>query len=206
MQFLLKHSFKLAIGSLVVLMGIYLYLTYGGSESKPKLPNMQAAPEFTLQDAINGGDVKFSDSNGKVRLIYFYWANCPDVCPPTTQLMSQVQDKLIADKKFGSDVELMSITFDPVRDTPEVIKKYSEKFHADYSGWKFLRGDEKYTAELIPKFKGMMLFKDEKTNEFSHLDLLILVDRDGNVRKYIDGAHEETMSADSIMNDIESVM
>jgi len=208
MQFLLKHSFKLAISALVVLMGIYLYLTYGGSSGgSPKLPVKYAAPDFTMSDAISGEDVKFADSNGKVRLVYFYWANCPDVCPPTTQLMSQVQDKLQADGKFGSDVEFYSITFDPVRDTPEAIKKYADKFHADYNGWKFLRGEEKATAELVTKFKDLIVFKDPTTNEFSHLDLIVLVDRDGNVRKYIEGNHDGTpTTADTIMKDIRSVL
>ncbi|MWC29534.1 SCO family protein [Paenibacillus sp. MMS18-CY102] len=206
MQFLLKHSFKFAVGALVVLMGIYLYLTYGGSSSDtPKLPVQQAAPDFTMADAISGDQVKFSDASDKVRLIYFYWANCPDVCPPTTQLMSEVQEQLKADGKFGTDVELFSVTFDPVRDTPDAIKKYAGKFDADFSGWKFLRGEEESTAKLIKDF-GLTVIKDPKTGEFTHYDSLILVDRDGNVRKYIDGSHNETMSADQIMKYVKAVL
>nr|WP_246427441.1 SCO family protein [Paenibacillus phyllosphaerae] len=159
----------------------------------------EPAPEFTLSD-LDGNPVKLSDSNGKARVVYFYYANCPDVCPPTTFLMSELQNELKADGTFGKDVEFISITFDPVRDTPDAIRSFIDKIpnEIDQTGWKFLRGDdEQATAKLMTDF-GMMVVKDPETGLYSHSDLITFIDRDGNIRKYVRGSMDELVSADKL--------
>jgi protein SCO1/2 len=203
MSFARKHAFKIAVLALCAAMGIYLYLS-STKEAAPNLDQNYKAPSFELTD-LDGNKVSLENTNGKVRVIYFFYANCPDVCPPTTFLMSQAQNELKKQGTFGKDVEFLSITFDPVRDTPEAMKKFASKFDIDSSGWKFLREDsEEQTKELMKGF-GLGLIKDNN-GYFTHADAITFVDRQGSVRKAMIGAKDETQNADNIVKVVNALV
>ena len=73
----------------------------------------------------------------KVVVINFIYTHCPDTCPLETAQLVQVQ-KIMGDR-VGKDVFFYSISIDPERDTPEVLKEYRERFKAR---WTFLTGDK----------------------------------------------------------------
>ncbi|MBG9795826.1 electron transporter SenC [Paenibacillus dendritiformis] len=193
-----KYSFQIFLGALVAVFAIVVAILYWPRE--PDIPMTdKKAPDFSMQN-VDGSTVTLADTNGKVRLFYFYFTNCPDVCPPTTYRLSEVQ-KLLQDKgMFGTEASIVSISFDPERDTLEEIKKWSEKYNADYSGWYFLRGKEEDVAKMMPEF-GSSVFKDEDGN-FTHLNVITLVDRDGNIRKYYNANDLETASPENIAKDV----
>lgn len=193
-----KYSFQIFLGALVAVFAIVVAILYWPRE--PDIPMLdKKAPDFSMQN-VDGSTVTLADTNGKVRLFYFYFTNCPDVCPPTTYRLSEVQ-KLLQDKgMFGTDASIVSISFDPERDTLEEIKKWSEKYNADYSGWYFLRGKEEDVAKMMPEF-GSSVFKDEDGN-FTHLNVITLVDQDGNIRKYYNANDLETASPENIAKDV----
>lgn len=160
-----------------VLAGYLLWDTY----AKPKLPVIRPVADFSLEN-VDGKTVTLEDTNGKVRLFYFYFATCPDVCPITTFRLSQVQDILKEKDLFGKDASIVSITFDPERDTLENVKAFGDKFKADYSGWYFLRGDQQKTIDLAMDSFKILINQDEDGN-FVHMDLIGLVDREGRLRE-----------------------
>ncbi|OBR64392.1 hypothetical protein A7K91_12895 [Paenibacillus oryzae] len=190
MSFLKRHGFKIAVLSLCAAMGVYLLFTYVIKPAEP-LPMLGAAPAFEMQD-IKGNVVSLDSTAGKVRLVYFYFANCPDVCPPTTFLLSGVQDKLQEQGKLPSKVEMISITFDPERDTPEVIENFAKRLDVDFDGWHFLRGEEQATTELADAFN-IGVKKLEKENTFIHSNLIVLVDQNGEIREWISGTDDQTV-------------
>ncbi|MFD0715241.1 SCO family protein [Paenibacillus sp. GCM10027626] len=192
MAFLRKHAFKIAVLALCAAMGIYLYWS-NLEKTTVDLSMKQAVADFELTD-LDNNPVKFSDSNGKVRVIYFYFANCPDICPPTTFLMSQLQEELKKDGSFGKDVEFISITFDPERDTPEAIRKFIEKIPGDIdqSGWKFLRGTDYKQTEQLMKDNFNLGLRNNEDGTFLHSDIITFVDREGNIRKQMTGSIQET--------------
>ncbi|WP_020616084.1 SCO family protein [Paenibacillus daejeonensis] len=199
MNVLKRHGFKIAILALCALMAGYLYWS---TAEESKLPALSAAPDYELTD-LDGNTVTLEDTNGKVRLYYFYFSYCPDVCPPTTAQLIQVQNEMIDQGHYGDDFMINSITIDPERDTPERIREFAEKFGAiDFSGWDFLRGDEAYTAELAKSY-GVSVFKDPN-GDFTHTNFFILVDREGQVRKYIRA--DEQLTVESIIEDVEKVL
>jgi protein SCO1/2 len=193
--FLRKHAFKLAVLALCAAMGIYLL--WSGKQGE-QLDVIKAAPDFKLTN-LDGGNVTLADTDGKVRLFYFFFTNCPDACPTTTALMTSVQKALKEQGQYGKDVTFNWITIDPERDSPEAIKAYSERFDVDLSGWRFLRGDPKETVDLASSF-GLMVQNQGGPEYLAHQDKLILVDRKGQVRKYISGSGLET--AEQILKDI----
>lgn len=178
-SFVQRYAFPLLVLALCLGMGAYLLWS---QTKKPELPVLGQGAEFSYAD-MNGDTVTLSGTNGKVRLLYFFFANCPDVCPPTTFLMSQVQDELKEDGVFGDEVQFLSVTIDPERDTPEVLKEYAGRFDADPAGWKFLRGDQKATDELATKY--MTDVGEDKDGNFYHMNLIILLDQDGQIRDLI---------------------
>ncbi|GAA0136541.1 hypothetical protein YSY43_33820 [Paenibacillus sp. YSY-4.3] len=161
----------------VVLAGYLLW----SSLAKPKLPVIGTVAPFSLEN-LDGNNVALEDTNGKVRLFYFFFSNCPDVCPVTTLRLSQVQDELKEKGLFGKDATIVSVTFDPERDTRERLKEFGDKFMADYSGWYFLRGEQQQVIDLaMNSFK--ILVNQDKDGNFVHMDLIGLVDRKGNIRE-----------------------
>ena len=203
MAFLKKHSFKIAVLALCAVMGVYLLMTYVFKPQEP-LPVLKAAPAFEMT-SIEGEQVSLESTSGKARIVYFYFANCPDVCPPTTYLLSQVQEQLIKEDLLGSKVEMISITFDPERDTPDAIKAFAERTFVQLGkGWHFLRGDEEETLEIAREF-GVGVTKDKELNTFYHMNTITLVDQEGQIRDWINGSDEE-LTAEQIVAQLKRLL
>lgn len=90
------------------------------------------APAFTLTDQ-NGEQVSLEDLRGKWLVVDWIYTNCMTVCPALTATMKILENSL--DGKVGNDVQFVSITFDPGRDSVDVLKSYSQKVGADVLGW-----------------------------------------------------------------------
>src|SRR6478736_3742991 len=92
--------------------------------------------ELTTQD---GKKVKFYDDlvRGKIVVIDLIYTHCVDSCPLETARLAQVQ-KILGDV-VRTEIFFYSITIDPKRDTPEVLKAYAAKYHVG-PGWTFLTG------------------------------------------------------------------
>lgn len=97
-------------------------------------------PNVTLV-THEGKPVRFFDDliKGKVVVVNFMFTSCPDVCPLETAQLREVQE--ILGDRVGRDVFMYSISIDPETDTPEVLRKYMERFEVG-PGWTFLTGKE----------------------------------------------------------------
>jgi cytochrome oxidase Cu insertion factor (SCO1/SenC/PrrC family) len=80
---------------------------------------------FSLTDQ-DGRKVTDKDFRGHYMLVFFGYTYCPDLCPTELQVMSAALDNLGAK---ADDIQPIFITFDPQRDTPEVLKQYVSNFH-----------------------------------------------------------------------------
>lgn len=183
--FLQRYTFPLVMLAICLALGGYLLYSQNEANKKAnELPVQEGGTDFSFTDT-DGNEVTLQNTNGKARLLYFFFASCPDVCPPTTAILSQVQDKLKEEGLFGDRVEFLSVSVDPARDTTKVLKDYADTFDADLSGWKFLRGEEKETAEIAEKF-GIGVFKNED-GSFTHSNSIVLLDENGKIRDWISG-------------------
>ncbi|SDE02836.1 protein SCO1/2 [Paenibacillus sp. UNCCL117] len=195
-----NKTFKLIITILLVgLIGTFGYMLWQGQNQGEKMGVLQKAPDFKLQN-LDGREVTLADTAGKAKLIYFYFSTCPDVCPPSTFTLSKIQNELIKQGAFGTKTALLSITFDPTKDTPERLKEFSGRYNPDYKGWYFLRGDEKETVELARKF-GVLVEKDTKNDSWTHTNLFLLVDGKGDLRTYY-SAHDENLDVQKVAADL----
>ena len=204
MTFAKRHAFKIAVMALVVLMAVYLSITYNVFGGKEKLPVLRDVPDFTLTN-MQDEDETFFDSNGKVRLVYFFFANCPDVCPITTAIAKETQNILKERGDFGSKVEFKWISIDPERDTPTLIKSYAEGYGADPAGWSFLRGEAEQIVSVAKGFD-IGVLNAGGPNNLVHSDIIAVVDQEGRIRSYIRGGGDETLTPERILQDVDSLL
>jgi protein SCO1/2 len=142
-----------------------------------RLPTIGIAPAFALTSQ-DGVPVALADMRGKVVAVTFIYTSCMDTCPMLTALMAYVQDKLGPD--FGERIAFVSITVDPERDTPDVLKQYAETFGADRRGWVFLTGDSQAIRDVTHRY-GVFAAKTVK-GDVDHTFLTSIVDRNGMLR------------------------
>ena len=143
----------------------------------PPLPKIAPAPDFTLTSQ-DGAQVTLADFRGKVVAVTFIFTLCTQTCPVLTPMMSFVQDRLGAD--FGSKIAFASITVDPERDTPEVLKEYAQAFGANLSGWSFLTGAPAAIQDVTRRY-GVYASK-AANGDVDHTFLTSLVDPKGILR------------------------
>jgi len=123
--------------------------------AQPVFAASQGLKYFTNTPLVNqdGEPYRFYDDilKGKVVAINFMYTSCEDSCPLETAKLLQVNRML--GEYVGKNVHMYSISIDPARDTPEVLKNYKKKFNIG-SNWQFLTGTQK-DIDLIRKKLGM---------------------------------------------------
>jgi protein SCO1 len=120
-------------------------LTDPATRKKLAFPNV---PLVTHEGKV----VKFYDDliKDKIVMINFMFASCGDICPGMTANLKQVQREL--GDRVGKDIFMYSISLEPEKDTPKVLKSYAEIFHVK-PGWTFLTG-KKTDIEMLRKQLG----------------------------------------------------
>src|ERR1044072_4198819 len=111
------------------MLGLWTLLLLSGADAAPsRLAVLRTAPAFTLTTQ-DGKTLRLADLRGKVVLVSFIFTTCNGTCPATTHRMSQVQAAL-KERGLSKDgrVHLVSISLDPARDTPEVLRHYMKLY------------------------------------------------------------------------------
>jgi protein SCO1/2 len=136
------------------------------------------APQVELIK-LNGETFRLSDQKGKIVLLFFGYTSCPDVCPTTLAEFKQVMDGL-GDK--AKSVQVVFVSVDPERDTPEKIQQYVEHFNPNFIG---LSGSTDQ-LEIIWDNYGVFRERVESDSAFgyiiNHTARTYLIDADGNLR------------------------
>ena len=106
-------------------------------------------PNYELVDQ-DGFTFSTNDLKGKKILLTFIYTSCPvpDYCP----LMSFNFKKIHEELKENSNVVLLSVSFDPKRDSPKVLKNYGKKYTNTFSNWKFVTGKQESIAAITSDF------------------------------------------------------
>lgn len=137
-------------------------------------------PENLVLQTYRGNEFSFDELTPKVRLIEFMYTQCPDICPNTTHQMRQLRDELVELDAFGNKVEFLTITFDPVTDTPDILSVYAKTFEMNKTdGWHLLTGTKEEVRALTDTFG--FQFRDPGTGEFVHTSATYLLDENNQV-------------------------
>lgn len=140
-------------------------------------------PDFSLVDQA-GRRVTLSGLRGKVVAVNFIYTRCalPQFCLRVSNNFGVLQ-KRFADR-LGRDLVLLTITFDPQRDTPEALARYASQWKADPRTWHFLTGAVGDVRRVCSQF-GVDYFPDEGL--MNHSLRTAILDRDGTLAANVEG-------------------
>src|SRR6476660_7043770 len=103
-----------------------------------------SVPEFTLTER-DGSIVSLSQLRGKIWIADFIYTSCTDTCPLQTAMMAKLQEEFAG----KPDIQLVSFSVDPERDTPQALATYAAKYQADAKRWYFLTGPRDRVLRLV---------------------------------------------------------
>lgn len=163
------------------------------------------APDFKLTNQ-DGKEVSSEELKGKVVLYDFVYTNCKTICPTESALFARIRDELKKEGLLGDKAMLVTITFDPERDTPAVMKEYGQKYGADPANWPWLTGTQADIDRVVRDGFGIFYEKrlpapqveatdasgghEHKSDEpppppgydLDHMSIIVLVDKEGKSR------------------------
>jgi protein SCO1 len=127
-----RKTIIVGVGIAVVLLvfSIFYFLTNKPSLRGAVIDPPWTAPEIKLQDQ-NGKPFTLTDQRGKVVLLYFGYVNCPDECPLTMAHVKLARESL---GDHAGDVQVVMVSTDPTRDTPQALKTFMEHFDPSFLG------------------------------------------------------------------------
>ena len=158
-------------------------VTSDPSRVPPALRIGQAVPDFSL---INQRQekIKLSRFSGKVVALTFIYTKCPlpNFCFRMSNNFQILHERFA--QRMGKDLVLLSISFDPVYDQPEVLAEYARTFAKDQTGWHFLTGELPEVRRLA-RLLGLNFWQDE--GSLTHSLRTAVIGRDGRLVANLEG-------------------
>lgn len=147
----------------VIVIGLISLMFYVASNELKQLPDYGAVPkwQFVNQDGQPFGTM---DLYGTPWVANFIFTSCPRACPLLAQSTKQLQDRMQKwiPKEGKSPASIVSITVDPLTDTPERLKIFGTTFGADSRIWQFVRGDYAEMETLVTDGFHQALFRKDR--------------------------------------------
>ena len=144
---------------------------------------------------------------GDITVMGFIYTHCPDICPMTIHNMQLIEDQLT--EQGINNVKFIALSFDPERDTPEVLNQFAELRELDLNSWILLTGEKNIISDLMRRFDVKAVKTDESTDEngkpeysMMHTDRISLIDSKTRLRKNYIGS---TISFEEIIKDIKTL-
>ena len=175
----MKKNSYVAITFVILVFGIYAVpkivdRLFGVDE----LLKFEKVPTFQFTDQDNQL-VSNADYENKVYVVEFFFTSCPTICPRMNENMVKIQNEFYGNPSFG----IASISIDPERDSPEVLKAYAVDKGATLKNWHFLTGDKSEVYAFSND--GFKLYAGENKDAeggFEHSGLFALIDKNGYIR------------------------
>jgi protein SCO1/2 len=183
---------RLVIGGIgwlaVSAVGIALVVRARSGSAEPEIPVLAPIAEFELTDQ-DGRPFGSAQLRERVWVAGFAFTSCRSVCPLLTAQMANLQRRIA---RHGDRVHLVTFTVDPETDTPQRLREYALRHHADLARWSFLTGDPEQVRATIQR--GFMVAVGSRRDledggyDILHTAQLLLVDRRHRLR----GLYETT--------------
>ncbi len=167
-------------------------------------------PDFSLTNQL-GQQVGWDDIGKKIVVADFFFTRCPTICARMTMNLKRLQDGISNSKKVGSRepdfIHFLSFSVDPERDSVVHLKKWADRFQINPSNWWLLTGSKKVIYDMSIEHMKMGLVDGKGVDtSFYHTDLMVLIDRNRNVRGYyhgLDSADIARLSNDVVLLSLE---
>ena len=201
MNRLMSMALRLRKALFVIIALLGFVVAYWFWSIDKQVPVLDKTDPFVLEE-INGE--QYNSDNRKIKLITFFYTNCPDICPLTMVDFKDIQARLKTEGLFGTRVELLAITLDPEHDNIALISEYAKMFDADTDGWKFLRGTLQQTNEIADSYHMKI---NRNSNIIAHNTTMFLVDDNNRIRALYDMASpNKPVHKEEVMKTIKMVI
>ncbi len=164
------------------------------------LADIGPAPPVALIDAEEK-PFHLDRLRGKAVVVSFIYTTCNGSCPATTHNLYRVQQALKEAGLWARQVEFVSISLDPARDTPEVLRRYAKIYGADPAAWHFLTGPPDRVGRVITSWG--MWAKVGPSGVLDHPSRLFLIDPRGRQREIY---NLEFLTLDAVLQDVRTVL
>ena len=199
----------LAVVGLGIVLGTALWLRLGPhafgrgpSDSTDGLTAYGTVPDFSFTER-NGNTVSLAQLRGKIWIADFIYTSCTDTCPLQTAMMAKLQGEFATDP----DIQLVSFTVDPERDTPQALTNYAARYRADPQRWYFLTGRRDRMIRLVQE--GFHLAVATVPNDaeppgaIPHSPRFVLMDKEARIRGYYDSRDSQALVR--LKNDVDTL-
>ncbi len=171
---------------IVVLGGAILLLAFAWlmKEEKPVPPQSPSqgtfikregkAPDFTLINQ-DGEKVSLEDLRGKVVVMTYIYASCRYTCPLLETRLLDLQE--VFKERLGKDLVFVSLSFDPERDTPAVLREHARALGADTRNWFFLTGPKEEVEKTLKAYG--FFYEKQENGDFIHENRFTIIGRNG---------------------------
>ena len=175
-----------------------------------QLYNIGKAGDGEVVDGI-GDSVRLHElMDGKITLLSFIYSNCTDTngCPLATSVFYKIQEKLKMDKKVLSKLKMISLSFDPEYDTPEIMNLYGKDLSYIDADWSFLTTDSSRKLDpILSQYDQPVIRKYTENGEYagvqSHLLRVFLIDDNKLIRNVY---NVDFLHPDLLINDIKTLL
>lgn len=151
------------------------------------IPEEDKAPPFALID--QDGKVRSLDAlRGSIVLLDFVYTECNGPCPVSTSARVQLQKSL--PDELRQQMHFVSISLDPLRDTPDKLRSYALERGADLTNWSFLTGKADDVESVLRSY-GVGVVRDAD-GEIQHVVVAFLIDPNGRITKRYFGLEHQT--------------
>lgn len=174
------------------------------------LPAIQTAPDGEVLMADGEPGHLYDLYGDRYVLLSFIYSTCSDVngCPLATAVLARIKNRLDKDPDLAANLRLISLSFDPGHDTPEVMRLYGNSFAHGAGDWEFLTTAS--AKKLAPILKGYNQpispdynEKGEIVGSFSHMLRVFLIDKQKRVRNIYSVSF---LHPDILINDIKTLL
>jgi len=156
-------------------------------------------PAYDFSLTSTAGNISPSNYRGKLVLLYFGYTNCVDICPATLATAGQALQQL---GKNADNVQLIMISLDPMRDTPNVLATYVTQFHPSFIGVTGTRDQLEEVATLYGIYYNKTESIDGMDYTLNHTSTLLVIDRDG----YLKLTYAFGVTAEEIADDLKYML
>jgi len=222
----MKEKNRIKNPLLLVLLGLCALLSQscsnGQSVASPnqdlELSVLGEAQDFELTNR-DESRVTLSDFRGKVVLITFIYASCPDdICLMQDFDLMAVRNGL--NRASQEQLVLMSISFDPEIDTPQILKTYAEAKGFDIPNWYHLTGSQEEITKVTDEYgvSYELVPSEEETHadgtvhthsrSFRHLSQVVIIDQEGMIRSQYLGIKigEQVLPVENMLEDVKALL
>jgi protein SCO1 len=149
-------------------------------------------PDIQLTDET-GRSRRLSDWRGQVLAVTFTYTRCPlpDFCPQMDRHFKAVQSSMLSDAGLRDRVSLLSISFDPAFDTPEVLAAHAQRAGADPHVWHFATGKQQDIDAFASRFGLSIIREPSNPSDITHNLRTAVIDSRGRLRTILDGTRWE---------------